>query len=541
MSPSLLIQPPVNDWSAPQEWDSVVFAERQRQAVRELARRELSRRDFLSFTSMFTPDYSVGWIHTEVAAYLDAFLEACERNERPRLMVFLPPRHGKSQLVSRCFAPYILGRHPKWEVVLATYNQEMASILGRDVRGILNDSLYADLFPSVAIAKDSNAMDHVRTTDKGSFSAVGVGSSLTGRGAKILLIDDPVKDRETADSEVERRKTWDWYSSTARTRLAPGGGIIILQTRWHQDDLAGMLLAKAKESKFADQWHVYSYPAVATQDEPNRAKGEALDSKRWPMEELASLRGSMSPRDWTALYQQNPVPDDGNFFKKDWIKTFKRKDLPKSVYWYVSTDFAIGQNQTNDWTVLTPFAIDHDHNIYICKPVRKRIDAYEIVEELLDLIEEHSPMYVAIERGHISKSIGPHLKARSAERRMYGYTIWSHTPHRDKTSRARSFQGRMQQGKIFFEACDDFEEYLLGEILAFPAGRWDDFVDTCSLGCLMLEDLVAPAPGPGLPDVDDEIVAGSMEDLERRMPDARNDNPHRPVSLFAHLKKRKKA
>lgn len=177
-------------------------------ARREMARRELARRSMLPFVLAMMPDYEVGWVHREISNILDAFIEACERQLGPRLIIELPPRIGKSELVSRKFPAFVLGKHPAWEVVSATYNQDLASDFGREVRATFQDPLFAELFPAAKIRDDSNSIDYVKFTDRGSYTAVGVGGALTGRGAHILLIDDPVKNREDADSSLIREGTW---------------------------------------------------------------------------------------------------------------------------------------------------------------------------------------------------------------------------------------------------------------------------------------------------------------------------------------------
>lgn len=511
-----------------------------RLATQELARRELARRNMLEFIklSYSTPGnpYLAGWIHREICELLDAFIEACEQNLSPRLMIFLPPRSGKSLIVSEHFPPYVLGKHPEWEVVAATYGQDLANVFGRKVRNLLNNTIYQDLFPQIKISKDSNAVDSVATTSRGGYVAVGVGGALTGRGAKILIIDDPVKDREAADSETQREATYDWYSSVARTRLAPGGGIIVLQTRWHEDDLSGKLLAHAKENPDADQWKVYEFPAIATQDEKHRKAGEALHPERFDLKALRQLRATLRPRDWTALYQANPIPDDGNFFHRDWIK---QRPPPENtpLYWYIATDFAVGTKETNDYSVLLPFAVDPKGDIYFAEPIRARVDPHVLIEQLLDLIEKYQPMRVAIEKGVISKSIGPFLNARMRERGIY-CTFFDQTPSKDKQTRARSLQGRMQQGKVFFPDCPIFNESLLSEMLAFPAGKHDDFVDAASWAALMLDALIEPAPTADIPLP--EIETDTWEDLQRRQRKTAATDRHRPTSLFAHLPKPEK-
>lgn len=514
-------------------WEDVIQHMARVAAYQENARRELARRELLHLTDYFTRDYQIGWIHQEICDLLMAFMEAVERKLSPRLIIQLPPRHGKSQIVSRCFPPFILGKHPHWEVVTATYAQDLANDLGRDVRGILNHPTYPDLFPGSIIQRDSNAIDFVKLTEGGSYRAVGVGGGLTGMGAHCLLIDDPVKNREDADSELVRESTWKWYQSVARTRLAPGGGICMCLTRWHEDDLAGKVLQQAAANPGASKWHVYSFPAIAIEDEKRRRKGEALHPERWSVEELGRLKADMDPREWSALYQQNPTPPEGIAFKREW---FKYAVAPDNANWYVSTDFAIGERETNDRTVIQPFAVDQYANVYFGMPIRDRLDAHEIIEGLCATLKRLSPIQLAIENVHISKTIGPFLRKRMQEQRLYT-PMWDYTANRDKLARSSSLRGRMQQGKVFFHP--DYKHIIEEEFIPFPAGKHDDAVDACSVGMLMIDTLMpAIVHEKSTPRV---VPEGSMEWMKQRIRSHDQPDRHIPRRLDGSIRKTKAA
>jgi len=501
-------------------------------AYRESARRELARRELIRFTEYFTRDYQIGRIHEEICELLMAFIEACERKLGPRLIIQLPPRHGKSQIVSRCLPAFILGKHPEWEVVTATYAQDLASDLGRDVRNTLNHPTYPDLFPASVIQQDSNAIDFVKMESGGSYRAVGVGGGLTGMGAHCLLIDDPVKNREDADSELVRETTWKWYQTVARTRLAPGGGICICLTRWHEDDLAGKILQQSQASPDASKWHVYSFPAIATEKEKNREEGEALHPERWPLAELQKLKADMDPREWSALYQQNPTPPEGIAFKREWLAY---EVPPANLNWYITTDFAIGEKTTNDRTVLLPFGIAPDGTCYFDMPIRGRFDSMKIVEDLCDIMDNKHPVQVAIENVHISKTIGPFLKKRMMERRIYA-AFWDFTATRDKLARSASLRGRMQQGKVRFHPL--FKNIIEEEFIPFPAGKHDDTVDAASVGMLMLDALRTPQGPPDPP------KAGppewSMEWMKERIASSSSSRSPAPPHLNGKPREKRK-
>ena len=289
-------------------------------AARELVRRQDAAEDLISFTEYSHPQYKTAAHHRLIAQKL----QQVERGEISRLMIFMPPRHGKSELASRRFPAWYLGRHPERQIITASYNADLASDFGRDVRNIVGSADFRNVF-AITLAQDSQAANGWHTNKGGSYVAAGVGTAITGRGAHILLIDDPVKDRADADSELVRKATWDWYRSTAYTRLMPGGAIIIIQTRWHEDDLAGRLLDSS--------WDVLSLQALAEDDDPlNRKVGEALWPAWYNREVLDRTRTVVGDREWSALYQQKPQADEGEYFKREWLRYYQ--DLPENLrYW----------------------------------------------------------------------------------------------------------------------------------------------------------------------------------------------------------------
>ncbi len=224
----------------------------------EEVRATLARRSLLRFTEYTNPLYERAQHHEQIAAKL----EAVERGEIDRLMIFMPPRHGKSELASKRFPAWCLGRQPSRQIIAASYNSDLANDFGRNVRNLVAEPEFSQVFPGVTLAPDSQAAMRMNTNAGGAYVAAGVGTAVTGRGAHIALIDDPFKDREEADSERRRELVWDWYRSTLYTRLMPGGAIVLIQTRWHEDDLAGRLLVHEPE-----QWDVLELPAIGKSGE----------------------------------------------------------------------------------------------------------------------------------------------------------------------------------------------------------------------------------------------------------------------------------
>jgi len=241
-----------------------------------------------AFTEYTFPQYRTAEHHRLICEKL----EAVERGEIDRLMIFMPPRHGKSELASKRFPAWYLGRNPDKQVITASYNSDLAGDFGRQVRNIVREQRFRNVFPSVTLAEDSQAANRWNTSAGGSYVAAGVGTAVTGRGAHLLLIDDPVKDREEAESETRRETVYNWYSSTAYTRLMPGGAVILIQTRWHEDDLAGRLLEA--EAKGGDKWDKLILPAILS-------NGQALWPEWYPIDALNRTKAAIGPRDWSAL------------------------------------------------------------------------------------------------------------------------------------------------------------------------------------------------------------------------------------------------
>ncbi|WP_324022947.1 phage terminase large subunit [Pasteurella multocida] len=316
------------------------------------------------------------------------------------------------------------------------------------------------------------------------------------------IIDDPVKDREAAESEINRQAVKDWYSSTLYTRLAPGGGILVIQTRWHEDDLSGWLLSCMKEAEQelaetgewpedADRWEVVKYPAIATRDEEYRKAGEALHPERYDIKALNKIKRTLIPRDWEALYQQNPVSADGDYFKKEHFRLYDTAPDINTLRVYAAWDLAIGKKDSNDYTCGAVVGIDRSNDIWVLHRYYGRWSADELIQKFFECQDTWSPVLQGIEHGQIEMTLEPFiLKEMNEKKKKFNY-IKLKTRGNDKMTRARPIQGRMEQGRVHFPRQAPWFQEMQNEMLAFPSGKHDDQVDALAwIGQMIL--MLAP-------------------------------------------------
>lgn len=464
----------------------------QQDAARELLRRRRARANLVDFARYTNRSYIPADHHFQICEKL----EAVANGDIKRLMIFMPPRHGKSELASRRFPAWFLGRFPERSIIAASYNSELAGDFGRDVRNIVDSNEYKKLF-NVRLASDSKAAGRWHTDQDGGYVAAGVGTAITGRGAHVLLVDDPFKDRESADSEIMREKTYKWFLSTAYTRLEGSiteddpdplwrefkeeiktgeakpfeGAIIIIQTRWHESDLAGRLLEDMKNG--ADQYEVLSLPAI-------NENGQALWPAKYPIERLNDIKKALSQvseRDWQSLYQQDPKPDDGTFFKREWFHRFNLGEEPK-VNKYQSSDFAVTDGD-GDFTELGIIGLCGNMDIWPLDWWYGQTTSDVWVDQMLEQIKANNPLATFGETGVIRRAVEPLIKAMSKQKRVYPRCEWI-TRTGDKAAMARAFQGMAAAGKVHIPRCD-WGDRLLNQLVAFPAGTFDDAVDVMAL------------------------------------------------------------
>lgn len=414
-----------------------------------------------------------------------------------RLLIAMPPRHGKSEFASKYFPAWYLGRHPQNKIILASYEADFAAQWGRKTRDLLE--LYGPRFFGIEVRKDSKAADRWEVADYGGgMQTSGVGGAITGKGADLLIIDDPVKNAEQANSEVYRDKTWEWYTSTAYTRLEPGGAVILIQTRWHENDLAGRILEQSRET--GEPWVTVNLPAIAGEnDELGRAPGEPLWPERYNIGDLDRIRGALGSYQFTALYGQSPVAPAGNVFKRSWFQYWNGDDeyyrlgqMGRSVRRircrrFGTVDLAFSLKKEADYTVIAAWAVTPQCDLILLDFHRERMEGPALQRSIRAMVEKHDLDYVGIE-----KVLGQSLVVHGA--RLDGLTVRSLIADVDKLTRSIPAQVRMEAGQVFFPTNHPDLEVWEHELLTFPRGTHDDCVDVLSYAAADVQRFGAPAP-----------------------------------------------
>ena len=430
------------------------------------AARELARHGLASFATLVYRRF-------ELTAHLRMVirqLERIERGEIDRLMLFLPPRHGKSLITSQIFPAWYLGRHPDRSVIASSYGQELASDFGRKVRNTMAEQLFESVFPQARISPDSTAAHRFATLSGGNYFAVGAGGPITGRGADLLLIYDPIKSAEQAYSASERKSLQSWFEHVGYTRLQPGGAIVLIQTRWHQDDLAGWLLREHAN----DGWEVVSLPAIAERDEGWRGEGTALWPKRFSLTRLSQIRAAIGGSAWASLYQQRPAAAEGAIFKRHWWRYWNAPMLPpRFEQVLISLDTAFKSGAANDYSAAVVLGVANN-GFFILDVWRDRVEFPALERMVVALAERWRPERILIEDKASGMSL---LQALRLNSRL------PLTPIRidaDKVSRAHSCSPSVEAGNVLLPEAAPWLADFLDEVSTFPAGAHDDQVDALS-------------------------------------------------------------
>lgn len=422
-------------------------------------------------------------------------LEAVERGELKRLMVFMPPRHGKSEVVSKKFPAWYLGKHPDHEVIISSYSADLAYDFSKIARDTLRE--WGPKLWGVDVSGDSSAAGRWGVQGhRGGLTASGVGGPITGRGAHVAVIDDPLKNYEEAASETIREKVINWYKSTLRTRLAPGGAIVLVMTRWHEKDLAGVLEADAKEGD-GEKWEVVSLPAFAEKDDIlGRQIGEPLWPERYPAEELQATKTALGSYLFGALYGQKPAPAEGNKFKRSWFRYFdiagdhvalhipdaEPKRYPLNQCWCFQTcDPAGSEKDSADYFALGTWLVTPGMDLLLRDVIRERLegpDQPKLFRQAFDRWRPR-PRFQGVE----TKSMG--LTLFQTLRRS-GLPVRELKAETDKIIRALPVMARMEAGTVYFLAHAPWLGEYENELLYFPNGEHDDQVDMTSYAGIVI-------------------------------------------------------
>jgi predicted phage terminase large subunit-like protein len=414
-------------------------------------------------------------------------LEEVEKANIPFLILCMPPRHGKSEQVSRRFPAWYIGRHPSQNVIVATYSDTFAEDFGAEVRSIMNAPAFKQIFPNVKLQRGGTAKDRLQTTEGGMLFFVGRGGGLTGRGGHVLICDDLIKDDKEANSPAIRNQAWNWLTKVAMTRRMGRKLVIMTFTRWHSDDPIGRLTDPENphyNAKLAKKIKIINLPAIAEADDPlGRKIGEPL----WPDGpdkfdlEFLHEQQDMDPLGFAALYQQRPSLLDGDLFKRENVRYYTKDERPEELRMYAASDHALGARQRNDPTLLVTVGISKQNDIYITPKIFWRRAPTDIVgEAMLDMANDQKPLLWWAGRDHITKSMGPFLRKRMNEREVY-INLREMPTIGDKVQGAQSIIGRFAMGKVYWPKGEDWVERAINELMGFPNALHDEWADTLGL------------------------------------------------------------
>lgn len=414
-------------------------------------------------------------------------------------MLFVPPRYGKSELGSINFPAWYLGRHPEKEVIVSSYSADLAQDFGYKTRNLVNSNEYHEIFRT-KLRDDSKSKAKWLTEEGGGYTAVGVGGAITGRGADILLIDDPFKNREEAESQVIRDKVWGWYTSTAYTRLEKDAKVILIMTRWHKDDLAGRLLKAQEEG--GEQWEVVKFPAIAEQDEKYRKQGEPLWPQKYDLEALNNIKTTVGVYDWNALYQQTPIGKETQEFREHYFKTREQQEVDRELTRnFLTIDTAISKQASADYTGICDNSVD-TKNFWNLKAWRVKLNPLELIDLLFTLHEKRRYEKIGIEKTIYLMALKPFIDEEQRKRNKFLPIVELSHNQINKEIRIRGLLPRYQSGSIYHikGECRDLEE----ELLNFPQAIHDDISDATAYQLQIAEKPYA-VPTPSLWSQDKEI------------------------------------
>jgi len=461
--------------------------------------------DFPDWITTTAPNWTWNWRHQ---LYLYERLEMVTTGEIKRLMIFMPPRHSKSETVTVRYTAWRMLRDPNMNIILGSYNQRLANRFSRKIRKLVGEAM--------PLSKERKAADEWETLEGGGLCAVGVGAGVTGFGASLIVIDDPVKNRSEAESKAHRENTWDWFNDDIYTRLEPNASIVLIQTRWHEDDLAGRLLNDMNNG--GEQWEVVSLPALAESNVVTgdirgsqvgrftpalqgysdrggkpvfptassgewRQSGQALCPERYDEAALRRIEKKLGSYSFAALYQQRPVPADGGIFKHSWFEKIIDK-APDDLRWFRGYDLAVSTKTTADYTASFRVALDDHGNIYIADGFRARVEFPEQRRFVIERMEAEKDTTHGIESALHGQAL---VQDILREAKLMRIILRSIKADKDKVTRALGWAAKAEAGKVILVRGPWIEEFI-EEVCGFPNGTHDDQVDAVSLAFRMMSE-----------------------------------------------------
>jgi len=445
-----------------------------------LQTRTKAQKHFMPFAHHVYENFIEGKHHRIISKKL----ELVAQGKLKRLIINMPPRHSKSELASYLMPAWFLGRNPRLKIIQATMNTELATRFGRKVRDLIDDPYYQEVFPETDLKPDSQAAGRWETSKGGEYFAAGVGAAMTGRGADLLIIDDPHSEQDALSSTAYDH-AYEWYTSGPRQRLQPGGAIIIVQTRWSKKDLTGRLLNEQAKDTMADQWDVIEFPAILP-------SGNPLWPEFWEKDELLGVKASLSPTKWNAQWQQNPTSEEVALIKRDWWRTWEKEDIPPLSYILQSFDTAFSKKETSDYTAITTWGVfdpeeDGTEHIILLDAKKGRFNFPELKDEAMEQYDYWEPDMVLIE----AKASGMPL---ADELLRINIPVTTYSPGRrkrgggvDKTTRMHMVAPIFEAGRVW--APDKkFAEDVIEECAAFPNGEHDDLCDSMTMALIRFRE-----------------------------------------------------
>ena len=440
-----------------------------------------AQKNLIDFSIATDANYQDTWFHETMAIIFQSVLQKVENGEDARVILTIPPRHGKSELATKKFPAWMLGKHPEWPIMVASYSGDLAVDFGQGTREIMQSPSYQEIFKT-RLRPDTQAKGKWMTENGGGYMAAGAGGAITGKGFKIGIVDDIFKNREEAESETIRDSRWDWYRSTFYTRQEGNTAIIVIGTRWHTDDIIGRIIKKQKEDEENeeeeyDKWTLIEFPAIAIKDEDFRKVGEALWPDKFPINKLMKTKNTLGPYEFSALYQCNPITSENQEFKEEWFKSRSWEEVDSLDTRKFATIDPGGKGIENDATGIIRNYVDRQ-NKWNIKAMGVRFDSKELLEHIFKLHDEGFEK-IGIEETVYLKAVEPFYKDACIKRNKFPNIIPIKQPTIQKEVRIRGLIPRYASGGIFH--IDNLCKDLADELIIFPKGAYDDVADALAM------------------------------------------------------------